>query len=138
MLLFLFITGLYYSALSTFVVEFMLYKINNNYYYCITYEYAMEISYMNIHGHFIIIIAFNEFLVVPTQVKEHYWAIGTSPWDTDVQDFVKFDGKENRVYNDQLEGVLEENRWYYVTLTATNGALLNTTQTTSGKCNAYR
>ena len=68
-------------------------------------------------------------------MKENWWAIGTTPGGTEVQDFVKFEGKENRIWNDQLEGVLEENRWYYVTLTTVNGALLNTTQTTSGELN---
>ena len=47
-----------------------------------------------------------------------------------MQEFVKFDGKETRMYNDTLE--LEEKQMYYVTLTAVNEAELKTTQTTSG------
>ncbi|XP_071960608.1 uncharacterized protein [Antedon mediterranea] len=62
-----------------------------------------------------------EFLDQESLVVGYYWAIGTSPGGTDVQPFVYLGNvKEGR--NDDLEGVLENRAYYYVTVRAVNGA----------------
>ncbi|XP_070572851.1 uncharacterized protein [Ptychodera flava] len=68
---------------------------------------------------------------IGSQVYEFKWAIGTTPNGTDIQDFVSV-GLDNFVYNEELEGALEDRKTYYVTVHATNNAGLSTVAITSG------
>ncbi|XP_078697384.1 uncharacterized protein LOC144925295 [Branchiostoma floridae x Branchiostoma belcheri] len=66
-----------------------------------------------------------------SQVVEYVWAIGTSPWATDVQPF-RSNGLKDMAVNSDLEGFLRHGTTYYVTLKALNGAGLQTVVTSPG------
>ena len=53
--------------------------------------------------------------------QEYLWGIGTSPGDTDVQDYTST-GHNVVGVNSSLEGVLQHNMTYYVSVTCYNGA----------------
>ncbi|XP_022102001.1 uncharacterized protein LOC110985344 [Acanthaster planci] len=61
------------------------------------------------------------FVDLESDIKEHYWAIGTSRGATDLQDFVNV-GLNQTAISKNLTGVLQHNTTYYVTLKAVNGA----------------
>ena len=63
---------------------------------------------------------------------EYFWAIGTSPNATDIQDYLSA-GTNSFAFNNKLEGILEDNSTYYVTLKAVNEAGLVTTVVSDGK-----
>ncbi|KAI8486030.1 hypothetical protein Bbelb_361300, partial [Branchiostoma belcheri] len=63
-----------------------------------------------------------------SQVMEYVWAIGTAPWETDVQPF-RSNGLKDMAVNSDLEGFLRHGTTYYVTLKAVNGAGLQTVVT---------
>ena len=67
---------------------------------------------------------------------ETWWAIGTSPGDTDLQPFVNI-GTQSSVSNTSLEGLLLDNHTYYVTLKCINGAGLMTVNSSQGEVNHY-
>ncbi|XP_070573770.1 uncharacterized protein [Ptychodera flava] len=62
---------------------------------------------------------------IGSQVEECKWAIGTWPNATDIQEFVSV-GLDNFVWNDELLGLLEDEKTYYVTVWAINSAGLVT------------
>ena len=70
------------------------------------------------------------------KVVETWWAIGTSPGDSDVQPFVNI-GTQSSVSNTSLEGLLLDNHTYYVTLKCINGAGLMTVNSSQGEVNYY-
>ena len=57
------------------------------------------------------------------QIVEYEWAIGTDPTEniTTIQDFVSV-GREVTATNSHLDGLLEDEHTYYVTVRAKNGA----------------
>ena len=63
---------------------------------------------------------------------EYLWAIGTSPNATDIQHYLSA-GTNSFAFNNKLEGILEDNSTYYVTLKAVNEAGLVTTVVSDGK-----
>ena len=63
---------------------------------------------------------------------ETWWAIGSSPFSDDIQQFVNI-GESSFASNKSLEGLLQENHTYYVTLRSVNGAGLTTTNSSQGK-----
>ncbi|XP_033637389.1 uncharacterized protein LOC117298318 isoform X2 [Asterias rubens] len=71
------------------------------------------------------------FIDMQSQVKEHYWAIGTSRGAVDLQDFVNV-GLNQTAYNSNLEGQLQHNTSYYVTVKCINGAGLETVVESDG------
>ncbi|KAI0217501.1 hypothetical protein LSAT2_030719 [Lamellibrachia satsuma] len=66
-----------------------------------------------------------------SEVVDTWWAIGSTPGGADVQPFVSV-GASSFVTNTSLEGLLQENHTYYVTLVCLNGAGLNTTNSSQG------
>ncbi|XP_070572875.1 uncharacterized protein [Ptychodera flava] len=68
---------------------------------------------------------------IGSQVEECKWAIGTWPNATDIQEFVSV-GLDNFVWNDELLGLLEDGKTYYVTVWSINSAGLVTVKSTSG------
>ncbi|XP_071798137.1 uncharacterized protein [Asterias amurensis] len=71
------------------------------------------------------------FIDLQSQIKEHYWAIGTSRGAVDLQDFVNV-GLNQIAYNSSLEGQLQHNTTYYVTVKCINGAGLETVVESDG------
>ncbi|XP_033637723.1 uncharacterized protein LOC117298529 [Asterias rubens] len=71
------------------------------------------------------------FLDTQSQIKEHYWAIGTSRGALDLQDFVNV-GLTQTASNSNLEGQLQHNTTYYVTVKCINGAGLETVVESDG------
>ncbi|XP_066298079.1 uncharacterized protein [Branchiostoma lanceolatum] len=67
-----------------------------------------------------------------SEVVECQWAVGTSPGDTDVQNFTSVGPDKNLVYSEKLEGKLINRQTYYVTVRLVNGAGLVSEKTTSG------
>ncbi|XP_019624877.1 PREDICTED: uncharacterized protein LOC109470382 isoform X2 [Branchiostoma belcheri] len=67
-----------------------------------------------------------------SEVVECQWAVGTSPGQTDVQNFTSVGPDQNLVYNDKLDGKLSNKQTYYVTVRLVNGAGLVSEETTSG------
>ena len=70
-------------------------------------------------------------MIVPI-IQEHYWAIGTSRGAVDLQDFVNV-GLNQTAYNSNLEGQLQHNTSYYVTVKCINGAGLETVVESDGR-----
>ncbi|XP_019614832.1 PREDICTED: uncharacterized protein LOC109462715, partial [Branchiostoma belcheri] len=68
---------------------------------------------------------------IESQVVGYFWAIGTAPFWTDIQDHVSV-GLATSASNSQLEGSLQPLQTYYATVIAVNGAGLNTTKSTTG------
>ncbi|KAI8514388.1 carbohydrate binding [Branchiostoma belcheri] len=68
---------------------------------------------------------------IESQVVGYFWAIGTAPFWTDIQDYVSV-GLATSASNSQLEGSLQPLQTYYATVIAVNGAGLNTTKSTTG------
>ncbi|XP_078621329.1 uncharacterized protein LOC144887805 [Branchiostoma floridae x Branchiostoma japonicum] len=68
---------------------------------------------------------------IESQVVEYFWAIGTSPFSVDIQDFVSV-GLATNASNNGLEGTLQPLHTYYATVIAINAAGLNTTMSTTG------
>ncbi|XP_070573546.1 uncharacterized protein [Ptychodera flava] len=68
---------------------------------------------------------------IGSQVHEYKWAIGSRLNATDVQPFLSV-GLETFAANENLLGVLEDRKTYYVTVVAVNRAGLTTTLVTSG------
>ncbi|KAI8519526.1 hypothetical protein Bbelb_027830 [Branchiostoma belcheri] len=66
-----------------------------------------------------------------SEVVECQWAVGTSPGQTDVQNFTSVGPDQNLVYNDKLDGNLSNKHTYYVTVRLVNGAGLVSEETTS-------
>lgn len=58
--------------------------------------------------------------------KENFWAIGTSPGATDIQNYTST-GQSIAGINNRLRGILEHNKTYYASFICSNGAGLNTT-----------
>ena len=58
-------------------------------------------------------------------LQEYWWSIGTRPGSADIQNLTSV-GQETTAENNALEGVLQSNTTYYVTVTAENGAGLKT------------
>ncbi|XP_078658229.1 uncharacterized protein LOC144903712 [Branchiostoma floridae x Branchiostoma belcheri] len=67
-----------------------------------------------------------------SEVVECQWAVGTSPGQTDVQNFTSVGPDQNLVYNSRLEGKLSNRQTYYVTVRLVNGAGLVSEKTTTG------
>ncbi|XP_035698714.1 uncharacterized protein LOC118431579 [Branchiostoma floridae] len=67
-----------------------------------------------------------------SEVVECQWAVGTSPGETDIQNFTSVGPDQNLVYSDKLEGKLSNKQTYYVTVRLVNGAGLVSEKTTSG------
>ncbi|XP_019642103.1 PREDICTED: uncharacterized protein LOC109483513 [Branchiostoma belcheri] len=67
-----------------------------------------------------------------SEVVECQWAVGTSPGQTDVQNFTSVGPEQNLVYNNKLEGKLSNRQTYYVTVRLVNGAGLVSEKTTTG------
>ena len=65
-------------------------------------------------------------LFVCFSFQSYHWAIGTSPGSTDIQNF-EFVGLNQTNKNSNLEGRLFNNKTYFVTVIARNGAGLETT-----------
>ena len=59
-------------------------------------------------------------------LQENFWAIGTSPGATDVQDFTSI-GQNVAGINNKLGGILQHDQTYYASFICTNGAGSNTT-----------
>ncbi|XP_062589554.1 uncharacterized protein LOC134251189, partial [Saccostrea cucullata] len=59
-------------------------------------------------------------------IVENFWAIGTTPGETDIQNFTST-GQNITGVNSKLGGVLKDNQTYYASFTCTNGAGLNAT-----------
>lgn len=64
-------------------------------------------------------------------IIEYYWAIGTTRYGEEIQNFT-FLGLNNHAKNNQLEGVLVHNVTYYVSVIAKNGAGLFQKSTSNG------
>lgn len=64
-------------------------------------------------------------------IVEYQWSIGTAPNETDIQSFISV-GREMKGTNSDLDGVLVDNTTYYVTVIATNGAGLSSSETSNG------
>ena len=71
------------------------------------------------------------FCLLFTQIQKFLWAIGTIPLGTDVQDYVDV-GMTDFVLNENLEGILENNKTYYVTVQAINSAGLVSYKSSEG------
>ena len=71
------------------------------------------------------------FLDLQSGVVEYLWAIGSTPFGTDVQNFTST-GLNPEGTNSNLLGVLEHNVTYHVTVLAVNGAGLTSNVTSSG------
>ncbi|XP_078658230.1 uncharacterized protein LOC144903713 [Branchiostoma floridae x Branchiostoma belcheri] len=67
-----------------------------------------------------------------SEVVECQWAVGTSPGQTDVQNFTSVGPDQNLAYNDNLNGKLSNRQTYYVTVRLVNGAGLVSEKTTTG------
>lgn len=63
--------------------------------------------------------------------KENFWAIGTSPGATDIQNFTST-GQNVAGINSGLGGILEHDQAYYASFICSNGAGLNTTYVDTG------
>lgn len=63
--------------------------------------------------------------------QENFWAIGTSPGATDIQNYTST-GQSIIGINKRLGGVLEHNKTYYASFICSNGAGLNTTYIDAG------
>ncbi|XP_033121447.1 uncharacterized protein LOC117120538 [Anneissia japonica] len=72
-----------------------------------------------------------EFLDQESLVVEYYWAIGTTPGGTELQNFV-YVGNVKEGTNRNLEGHLHNRESYYVTVKAVNGAGLEKVQENQG------
>ena len=67
-------------------------------------------------------------------LQENFWAIGTSPGATDVQDFSSI-GLNVAGINNKLGGILQHDQTYYASFVCSNGAGLNTSYIdTKGMC----
>ncbi|XP_072033446.1 LOW QUALITY PROTEIN: uncharacterized protein [Amphiura filiformis] len=69
--------------------------------------------------------AFWGFVDDESEIQAYYWAIGSSPGSTNLQDF-EFVGLNQTNTNSSFEGLLLDNQTYYVTVIARNGAGLET------------
>ena len=63
--------------------------------------------------------------------------MGTTRFGTEIQDFVNA-GTNEYAFNDKLEGILQDNTTYYITITAINVAGLNSTNSSYGNDNCIR
>ena len=66
------------------------------------------------------------------QIEEYFWAIGSTPNASDIQDFTSA-GTNSFGFNNKLDGILQDNHTYYVTLRAVNEAGLIATACTEGR-----
>uniref|UniRef100_K1PPK2 Protocadherin Fat 4 n=1 Tax=Magallana gigas TaxID=29159 RepID=K1PPK2_MAGGI len=66
-----------------------------------------------------------------SDIVENFWAIGTSPGATDIQNFTST-GQSIAGINNKLEGILEHDQTYYASFICSNGAGLNTTYIDTG------
>ena len=67
-------------------------------------------------------------------LQENFWAIGTSPGATDVQNFTSI-GLNVAGINNKLDGILQNDQTYYASFVCSNGAGLNTSYIdTKGMC----
>ena len=64
-------------------------------------------------------------------VIEYYWAIGTTPYGEEIQNFT-FVGVNNYAENSNLDDVLVNNVTYYVTVLAKNGAGISQKSSSNG------
>ena len=60
------------------------------------------------------------------------WAIGTTPWVTDIQGF-EHSLYEEFTANEDLLGLLDEGKTYYVTVKVTNAAGLQAMNVSTGR-----
>ena len=72
-----------------------------------------------------------QFVDLESDVINYDWAIGSYPGGDDIQGYVSL-GLATSASNTSLEGYLMHNNTYYVTVRATNGALLVKEATSSG------
>ena len=72
-----------------------------------------------------------QFVDLESGIINYDWAIGSYPGGDDIQDYVSV-GLSTAASNTDLEGNLTHNSTYYVTVRATNGALLFKEVTSSG------
>ena len=71
------------------------------------------------------------FRDLQSNVVEYLWAIGSSPFAVDIQNFESV-GLSTEATNQSLFGILEHNTTYYVTVVAINGAELRSNASSSG------
>ena len=64
-------------------------------------------------------------------IIEYLWAIGTTPYGIDIQQFTSV-GLNTQAQNTNLEGLLNHNTTYYITVEAKNGAGLSRIVTSDG------
>ena len=65
------------------------------------------------------------------QIAENLWAIGTSPYAIDVQNYISV-GQQMFAFNTELNGLLQNHCTYYVTIQSINEAGLSAFNSSEG------